>query len=208
MTGNTTKSTRRSFFLHGGAMLGAGVATTAGAATMIGGGRSGSAQLPGRLEDREAIRYLHLTFMSLMQNQAYEAAAELFDERGRLDMSGLLASGRPAIRRALVAQYREQRGAAIHSAYRHNAVQRDDVVTPSEDRLRACATFHAEVEISSPLVTDSTAAQMARLQGQMAEPLGKRPFRRRVCEGARPMEDGRVALFGGVTRIRSATLAA
>jgi hypothetical protein len=167
MTDSTPKSSRRSFFLQGGAVLGAGVAT--GAAALMSTSKATSARQPGQLEDREAIRQLHLTFTILMENQAYEAAAELFDEQAHLDLGGLCATGKAAIANLFAQQYCQQQVAALHSAYRQSSTQRNDVVILSNDRRQATATFHTEVQISTPLQGDSTAAQMARLQGQMVD---------------------------------------
>ena len=71
MTDVKKKSTRRAFFLNGGAVLGAGVAATAGAAGLA----PPVAKASGSAEDREAIRQLHLAFVSS------DAAAELFEEQ-------------------------------------------------------------------------------------------------------------------------------
>ena len=167
MTGITTKNTRRAFFLRGGAVLGAGVTTTAGAAALIAHGAPAVPQ-PQQPEAREAIRQLHLTFTFLMESQAYEAVVELFDEPAHLTLSGLSATGKPGIVHLLVDQYRRQHAPMIHSAYRQNASQRNDRVTLGEEGRRATGTFHTGVQISTPLQSDSTLAQMARLQGQMA----------------------------------------
>jgi len=70
MTDVKKTSTRRAFFLKGGAVLGAGVVATAGAA-----GVAPAAKVGGGAEDREAIRQLHLAFMSS------DAAARLFEEQ-------------------------------------------------------------------------------------------------------------------------------
>jgi hypothetical protein len=176
MTGIKTKSSRRAFFLSGGAALGAGVATTVGAAALT---REAPAPLDEQLkllrqqlegvEDREAIRRLHLAFTTLVEQQSYEAAAELFDDHAHLDLSGVSATGSPAIRQLFADQYRHQRAAAIHSAYRQSSSQHRDAMTVSDDRGQATATFHVEVELCAPLRGDCTAAKMARLQGNVAD---------------------------------------
>jgi len=138
MTDVKQKSTRRAFFLHGGAVLGAGVAATAGA------GLAAPVPMPsgtrGSAEDREAIRQLHLALMARLENQSAGAPEHLFGEPGQVQLS----------------------------AYRQTPSQQNDEVKFSEDGLRATATFHCEVELCTPLVEDCTAAQMARLQGLMA----------------------------------------
>ncbi len=113
-------------------MLGAGVA--AGAAL---------ASQPDEPDDREAVRQLHRTFMSLIETQDYDAAVELFTEQAQLHLSGISAAGKPAIRRLFADQYRGQLASSLHSAYRQNALQRPDAVTLSEDRLRVTLRYHA-----------------------------------------------------------------
>jgi hypothetical protein len=169
MTDPKANGSRRSFFVRGGALLGAGVATTVGARALLAHPKPAVPELLQSVIDGESIRQLHLTFTDLMENQAYEAAAELFHEQAQLDLSGISADGKAAIARLFAVQYRQQQAAVMHSAYRQNAAQRKDRMTLSGDRQQAKATFHTEVQISTPLQADCTAAQMARLQGQMAD---------------------------------------
>jgi hypothetical protein len=174
MTERKADRSRRSFFLQGGAALGAGVAA-AGAATLMSGATTSPDQLRqlrqqlDLLGDREAIRQLQLAFTTLIESQAYEAAAELFSDNAHLQLSGFSATGRQAIRRQFADQYRQQQAAVIHTAYRQSTLQQKDVVTIGDTGLLATATFHTEVELRNPLQGDSTAAQMARLQGQVAD---------------------------------------
>jgi hypothetical protein len=174
MTERKANRSRRSFFLQGGAALGAGVAA-AGAATLMSGATTAPDQLRqlrqqlDHLGDREAIRQLQLAFTTSIESQDYEAAADLFTENADLQLSGLSATGRQAIRRQFAQQYRQQQAAALHTAYRQSALQQKDVVTIGGNGLQATALFHVDVELSKPLQGDSTAAQMARLQGQVAD---------------------------------------
>ena len=164
-----TKPSRRAFFLGGGALLGAGVATTAGAKALLAAPTPAVPEPVQLIIEREAIRQLHLAFTELVENQAYVAVTDLFHEQAQLDLSGLRAAGKPAIARLFTVQYRLQQAAVIHSAYRQNGAQRQDRMSISQVRQQASATFHTEVQISTPLLGDSTVAQMARLQGQMAD---------------------------------------
>jgi hypothetical protein len=170
MSSINDKTSRRAFFLSGGAALGAGVATTAGAAAVLANTapRSDRQQQLEALAEREAIRQLHMAFSSHMESRSYEAAADLFDNGARLQLSGEQAIGKAAILELLLATGRNQAG-AVHSAYRPNARQRSDAVTLSSNRQWATATWHVDVQISTPLLGSSTAAQMARLQGQVAD---------------------------------------
>jgi hypothetical protein len=137
-----TKSSRRAFFLQGSAALGAGVAATAGTAALASGQaapvdtRLGELQLKlGGMEDREAIRQLHLAFIDSVENQAIGAATGA--------------------------------GAAI-LRLRPNHLQQKDTLVLGKDRLQATAMYHVDVALGTPLLGDSTVAQMARLQGHVA----------------------------------------
>jgi hypothetical protein len=176
MSKTATKSTRRAFFLKGGAVLGAGVSAAAGASAMTSDGtrpvEKQLKELRHELDcaaDRETIRQLHRSFMTSIEQQKYEAAAELFADHAHLSLSGASATGKSAILRLFTDDYRQQRAAVLHGMYRQNASQQSDSVTLSEDRLQATGEFHVEVELCTPLKEDCTAASMARLQGQMAD---------------------------------------
>lgn len=151
------RSSRRTFFLAGGATISAGVP-----------GANASAMPHASSPEHEAIRRLHVTFTGRMESHAYEAAAELFAEDAHLQLSGIEAQGSAAILRLLTEQYRQQLVAILHSAYRPNALQEHDDLTFSDDD-HARALWHVDVRLSRPLQVDCTIAQMARLQGQMAE---------------------------------------
>ncbi len=120
------------------------------------------------MEGREAIRQLHLAFTTLIEQQGHDAAAELFADDARLQLSGANAKGKRAIQQLFATHYRERQGAAFHSAYRQGAGHTHDVVTVSDDGQQASATFHVEAEVCTPLQDDCTAAQMARMQGHVA----------------------------------------
>jgi hypothetical protein len=175
MTENKMNDARRAFFLRGGAVLGAGVATAAAATALL---PDSAPQPMDRLQqlqreltthqDRDAIRQLHLAFTAAVENQAYATAVELFERRATLDLSGAIARGKPAISQLFATQYLQQQTPVLHSAYRLGARQQHDLIAISADGAHATATFHCEVELSTPLPASSTLAQMARLQGQVA----------------------------------------
>jgi len=161
MSTNRTRSSRRAFFLKGGAVLGAGVA--AGASALASGKAPPSKdssqeelvrQLREELDaaaDREALRQLHFTFTAMLESQNYDAAARLFEDPAHLH------------------DYRQRIAPSVHAAYRPNSLQQQDLVTLSDDRQRASATFHVDARICTALEGDFTLARMARLQGQMAD---------------------------------------
>lgn len=139
MNNINSKSSRRAFFLQGGAVLSAGVATAAATATgkaqPLNDDRDTLQQELASAQDREAIRKLHLEFTSRIENQAYELA-----DRGQVILR-----------------------------VRANHLQHKDSLSLSQDLLQATAVWHVDAAVGTPLVGDSTVAQMARLQGQVAD---------------------------------------
>src|SRR5215831_7346402 len=153
MSGTTTRRTRRAFFLQGSAALGAGVGAAAAASVLVDAKPVLPQEQLGQLrqqfelaEDREAIRRLQLAFMKSIESGNYGAAAELFDDRARLSLSGPSVSGKNAILR-FFDQCREQKVTVMHRAYRTSAMQQTDTVVVAEDRARATSTIHVEVEL-------------------------------------------------------------
>jgi hypothetical protein len=175
MSGKPTNSTRRTFFLRGGAALGTGVAATVGASAVASEKQTPLEKQLGDLRrelqeahDRTAIRQLHLDFAASIEQQTYERTAQLFDEQADLDLSGEHAHGSSAIRELLERKYRAQTASIIHSAYRQGASHLcKDVLQISADQARA--SFHVDAQLSTPLPEDCTVAKMARLQGQLAD---------------------------------------
>lgn len=163
MSASKVKTSRRAFFLKGGAALGAGVAGTAL------GGASGRDPANAPAAEHDRIRQIHMAFTGRMEAQAYESAAELFIEAASLNLDGNAVEGIAAIRRLLTDRYRHQTATTQHSAYRPNGLQDEDQLTMSEDQQSARATWHVDVRVCSPLLGDSTAAQMARLQGMLGD---------------------------------------
>jgi len=119
-----SNSTRRDFVLRGGAVLGAGVATTAAAAAL-----RRNVDVPA---EKEAIRQLYLQVLAGAERREPQA----------LEL--------------------------MHTAYRQDSRQQMDAIVISEDGANATARFHVEAEVCTPIQGDCTAAQMARLQGNVA----------------------------------------
>lgn len=169
-------SSRRAFFLRGSTALGVGLASaTAGAFPLM-----FDASLPlkeqlaflhqqlGTMEDTEAIRHLQLAYNALVENQAYEAAVELFTDDATVELNGESVSGKEKGIGQLFADYAQQQAPVLHTAFRQDQAQQRDEITVSEDLQSALATFHFQVEISRPQTDASVLGEMARLQGQYA----------------------------------------
>lgn len=137
MSNTSSNTTRRAFFLKGGATLSAGVAAAAGAGALASPPSPAQAS-PTSGHDRDAAERAAI----LRVHQAFIADVE---------------SGRtPA-------------AAGTHRAYRSNARQVGDQLLLSEDGTRAEGLWHVDVMLGIPIEGDSTAAQMARLQGMLSE---------------------------------------
>ena len=165
------RSSRRAFFLRGGAVLGAGVAAATGAGALAAPPAAADevARLREALDaarDREAIGALLAAFAHAIGHRDYAGAATLFADDAHLALSGVEADGRAAIERAFASQYGDQQAHTVHRAYRDVAA---DALEFSADRREANATVSAEAELCTPLRATCTAAQMARLQGQVAD---------------------------------------
>jgi hypothetical protein len=97
-------SSRRNFFLQGGAALGAGVAAVAGAASLTPAAKAPDGTQPEALADREAIRRVQVAFMHRIESQDHEAATALFNEQAPLHLGDVSAEGQAAIGKLLAAQ--------------------------------------------------------------------------------------------------------
>jgi hypothetical protein len=167
-----SNSTRRDFVLRSGAVLGAGVATAttaAGAVALRGdnveaglrgtaaGAAAGSRNGADGAAEREAIRHVHRTLLAHVEKRDFAGAAELFAAADAWHASGLRSEA-PA----------EGARFSTRTAYRQTSTQLRDDIALSEDGASATARFHVEAEVCTPIQGDCTAAQMARLQGNVA----------------------------------------
>jgi hypothetical protein len=140
MNSSNSKSSRRAFFLQSAA-LGSGVAA-AGASSPV---------------DAKSL--------------------PVNDELKALQQQLALAEDREAIRQLHLAftsqienqAYETAAGKSVILRLRANHLQQKDSLVLTEDRLQATATWHVDVAMGAPLLGDSTVAQMARLQGQVAD---------------------------------------
>jgi hypothetical protein len=172
-----TNSSRRFFFLRGGAALGAGLASaTAGAGTLVFDEslslKEQLAQLHqqlGAMEHKEAIRQLQAAYTHLLENQAYEAVVELFSDEAMITLHDESYTGKEhGIRPLFTEAYAQQQVPDLHTAFRQDHAQRQDEISVSEDLQSATATFHFQVEVSKPYTDTSVLGKMARQQGQHA----------------------------------------
>lgn len=165
--------------LHENVDLAAGLRKRAGAA-------AGSRNGVNVAAEREAIRQLHLTLLAHVEKRDFAGAADLFAAASAWRASGLGdAAAAQSAREQGSAQSAHERGSAqsrlermseqstsrrslAHTAYRQTSAQRLDDIALTEDGAHATARFHVEAEVCTPIQGDCTAAQMARLQGNVA----------------------------------------
>lgn len=175
------KTSRRQFFMTGGAALGATVG--AGVAAAAAGAGAGSPAGPGTaadesaatrarleaLEAREAVLALQQSFMAALAAGHHAHAAALFDVDATLQLSGLQATSPGGIARALDSHYGRQQGTTLHTAFRRDALAAADEVRFSADGQRATVTMNVESELCTPLRGEGSLLDMARLQGHAAD---------------------------------------
>ena len=176
MIRNEVNKSRRSFFLKGTAALGAGLASaSAGAATLFDSSQTLQQrmnQLQQKLdsmEDREALKQLHLVFTALLENKAYDAVVNLFAEDAILEMHGMNLAGKAAVKKLFMEKYKEQKTSSLHTIHRRDQSQKQDLVSISTDRKQASASFYDQVLICTPIRGQSVLADMARQQGMTAQ---------------------------------------
>lgn len=166
-------TSRRAFITRGGAALGAGLASASVAAAGL---YDPSLPLQARLdqlqkqlsvlEDSEALRHLHLTYTTLVENRAFDAVVELFADDASVAFYGESFNGKyQGIRTYYQRQLADEDAAVIHATYVLDQSHQQDGLSISDDGQRATATFHARVKTCRPLRDQSVASAMAKMQG-------------------------------------------
>lgn len=167
-------SGRRSFIWKMGAAMSAAFATTvpgmSGAKANQGAGQDADADRLthrlGVLEDEKAIRTLHQSYESHLDNGRYEDVVGLFAEKGEVAFNGGVFEGKE---QGVSRLYREcfapnLTGKKIGTAPDFPAEQ--ESIEVAADRLSARAQFPYAIEVGAPMPSDSQLVQMARLQGE------------------------------------------
>lgn len=140
------QSTRRAF-LKGAAVAAAPLAAAAApaAAMAMNGEADDSRARLARMEDIEAVRTLHRDFVKQVNAGKPDKAAALFDDPAKAELE-------PGVTRLVPDDW-----AADPSG--------DETIALSDDRQSATLTAACAVSTETPIDSDCTLAQMARLQG-------------------------------------------
>jgi hypothetical protein len=123
----------------------------------------------GILEDEKAIRTLHQTYQTHLDNGMYEDVADLFAEDGEVVFNGGVFKGQ---KNGISRLYRDcfssgLTGKKIEPApgFEVDSKQQQETIKVSADRLSASAQFPYSIQVGTPMAPDSQLVQMARLQG-------------------------------------------
>jgi hypothetical protein len=179
-TGNSPKPNtgRRSFIWKAGAALSAAAASAVAGFSKSGVDQSTglqdqidrlSAQV-GILEDANAIRKLHQRYETYLDQGMYEEVVSLFADDGKVYFNGGIFSGKDkGIRRLFQCHFAEGlTGKKIEHmpGCQLDAAQHRDSIEVAADRKSAKALFWFSMRVGTPMDSESTLVQMARLQGQ------------------------------------------
>ena len=163
-------SGRRKFFLHGGAALGAGLASAGAGAALLDDSlplREQLLELQQRLaglEDREALGQLFQAYTTLVSGQTWAGLPALFASTVELDLDGTQYCGNRAELAPLFARLCTDDSVYLHTAFRRGPLA-DDSIMLDATGLTAQARFAREVRLARPITAQNTVADMARLQG-------------------------------------------
>lgn len=160
---------RRSFLWKAGAaMTAAAAAVVPGIAKSSAGRNTEAEKLAhklGLLEDERAVRTLHRTYEAFLDGGNYEKLAGLFKEDAVVVFNGGIFKGENGVARL----YRDHFSAGL-SGRKLGPVPgieaAPEIVTVAEDRESAKAQFPYSIQVGAPMRSNSSLAQMARLQGE------------------------------------------
>jgi hypothetical protein len=121
-------------------------------------------------EDTNAIRALHQTYESYLDNGIYEEVVNLFTDDGEVVFNGGVFRGKNrGVRRLYCDHFRAGfTGKKIEPApgFELNPARLQDIIEVAPDRKSAQARFAYSVQVGVPIISDSLLVEMAHLQGQ------------------------------------------
>jgi len=172
-----SKTGRRSFMWKMGAAASAALATAASSISSPGTGQNADSGAEvnrlshrlGTLEDENAIRSLHQTYESRLDNGQYDEAVDLFAEDGEVVFNGGVFQGKDrGIARLYCDCFRSGlTGRRIGPAPVFDAAvePQKETIEVAADRLSAEARFPYVVQVGTPIESDSSLVHLARLHG-------------------------------------------
>jgi hypothetical protein len=123
----------------------------------------------GILEDEKAIRTLHRTYETFLDNGMYEEVVGLFAEDAEAVFNGGVFKGRKAgVSRLYCERFRAGlTGKKVGPApgFEAHSKRPQQTIKVSDDRLSAAAQFPYSMQVGAPMESDSSLVQLARLHG-------------------------------------------
>ncbi len=124
----------------------------------------------GSLEDANAIRRLHRLYESRLDRGMYEEVVDMFADDGEVVFNGGVFAGKnKGVRRLYCQRFSAGlSGKRIEPApgFEPDPAEQQDIVEVAPDRKSAKARFAYSMQVGTPLASDSSLVEMARLQGQ------------------------------------------
>lgn len=123
----------------------------------------------GSLEDANAIRGLHQTYESRLDQGMYEDVVRMFATDAEVVCNGGLFAGKNGIRRLYCDLFSSGfTGKKIEPApgFEPDPAQQQDIVEVAADRKTASGQFPYSMQVGAPMTGDSSLVEMARLQGE------------------------------------------
>ena len=124
----------------------------------------------GILEDENAIRGLHRTYETYLDNGMYEEVVNLFTDDGEVVFNGGVFKGKNRGVRRLYCDHFSSglSGRSIEPApgFHSDTAQQQDFIEVATDRKSAVARFTYSIQVGAPIISDSQLVKMARLHGE------------------------------------------
>jgi hypothetical protein len=123
----------------------------------------------GSLEDANAIRGLHQTYESRLDQGIYDDVVGMFAADAEVVCNGGLFAGKESIQRLYCDLFSSGlTGKKIEPApgFEPDPAQQQDIVEVAADRKTASGHFPYSMQIGAPMTGDSSLVEMARLQGE------------------------------------------
>ena len=124
----------------------------------------------GILEDEKAIRKLHQTYETCLDNGMYEEVVKLFAEDGEVVFNGGIFKGKTSgvsrLYRDCFSQGMTGKKIGPAPGFEAGIEQQQEAIKVEADRLLASAQFPYSIQVGTPMAPDSQLVKMARLHGE------------------------------------------
>lgn len=122
-----------------------------------------------KLEEEKKIRALHKNFENLMNQGQFDDVQNLFADNAQVIFNGGVFKNRKGLNRLFENQFKQGvTGKSMQPApgFEVAADQQQEALELAADNLSATALFPYSIQVGTPLESDSSLTEMARLQGE------------------------------------------